>query len=189
MSEWKSFKHATPTEGKFYDITNDDPYNEGICNVLHNMKYLEGSLREKTAVFVTENFDKYEVGYKHSDWWFKEIKSELVDTFLGIKKDREELEKVMTPDPVYKPRHYKTDVGFECIDMIRLTLTKEQFKGFLLGNAMKYIWRHKLKGKSEEDLQKAKWYLDYYENFVGYDEENDKSYGKFVFLRECIGVF
>ena len=30
---------------------------------------------------------------------------------------------------------------------------------FNLGNAVKYIWRADLKGASEQDLQKAIWYI------------------------------
>ena len=31
---------------------------------------------------------------------------------------------------------------------------------FNLGNAIKYIWRADLKGKSETDLEKAIWYIN-----------------------------
>ena len=51
------------------------------------------------------------------------------------------------------PSHYKSHPsGVECIDIA------EHF-GYRLGNAIKYIWRHKDKG-GIEDLKKARWYLD-----------------------------
>ena len=60
------------------------------------------------------------------------------------------------PDPI-NPDHYK-HLPKEVIDIIQFTLTPEQFKGYLLGNAMKYRLRAGLKGDAAEDLAKARWY-------------------------------
>jgi len=38
-------------------------------------------------------------------------------------------------------------------------LSPEEFIGYLRGNAFKYMWRFRNKGKAHEDLQKAQWYL------------------------------
>ena len=43
--------------------------------------------------------------------------------------------------------------GIECIE-----ITKHE--NFLVGNAIKYIMRHRYKGKPIEDLEKAVWYLN-----------------------------
>lgn len=52
------------------------------------------------------------------------------------------------------PDHYKSHPsGVECIQIT-------EHMDFLLGNAMKYIWRAGLKGDEVEDLKKAKWYLE-----------------------------
>lgn len=61
-------------------------------------------------------------------------------------------------DMVNQPPHY-TAGGVECIDAIRAALTPEEFRGFCKGNAIKYVWREKLKG-GNEDLKKAGWYLN-----------------------------
>lgn len=63
------------------------------------------------------------------------------------------------PDNVNHPSHY-TQGGIECIDAIRASMTAEEFAGFLKGNAMKYLWRYRHKGKAAEDLKKARWYID-----------------------------
>ena len=64
---------------------------------------------------------------------------------------KKDVEKV---DMVNNPPHYKVG-GIESIDVI------EAFGlGFNLGNTIKYILRHKLKGNPLQDLQKARWYLD-----------------------------
>lgn len=58
----------------------------------------------------------------------------------------------MQDDVVNHPKHYTAHPsGVECIQIT-------EHMGFLLGNAMKYIWRADLKN-GVEDLQKAVWYL------------------------------
>jgi len=66
---------------------------------------------------------------------------------------------VHTMDNVNHPSHYTSGCGFECIDMMKMILSDDEFEGFCIGNAIKYIWRHKDKGGTE-DLLKAKWYLE-----------------------------
>lgn len=64
-------------------------------------------------------------------------------------------------DMVNSPSHYKHNRhGIECIDAIRAALTDEEFRGYVKGNAIKYIWREKYKGHSKQDAEKARWYLD-----------------------------
>lgn len=58
------------------------------------------------------------------------------------------------PDYVNSPPHY-TEGNIECFDAIESSMTKEAFKGFLKGNAIKYIWRYEKKGKPKEDLEKS----------------------------------
>jgi len=61
-------------------------------------------------------------------------------------------------DKVNNPPHYNTH-GIECIQAIQASMSKEEFKGYLKGNVLKYIWRYTYKGKPLEDLKKAEWYL------------------------------
>ena len=57
-------------------------------------------------------------------------------------------------DPVNHPAHYtQHPSGIECIQIT-------EHMGFLLGNAMKYIWRADLKEDGIEDLKKARWYIE-----------------------------
>lgn len=62
-------------------------------------------------------------------------------------------------DPVDHPRHYDKN-GVECIDWIRMCLTPEEFRGYLKGNSLKYLWRNEHKGDPVQDLGKAGWYVD-----------------------------
>ena len=60
-------------------------------------------------------------------------------------------------DNVNRPEHYNNG-GMECIDAIRGMLTHNEYIGYLRGNALKYNWRCRYKGKPIEDLRKARWY-------------------------------
>jgi hypothetical protein len=56
-------------------------------------------------------------------------------------------------DNVNHPAHYtQHKSGIECIQVT-------EYMNFLLGNAMKYIWRADLKN-GVEDLKKAIWYIN-----------------------------
>ena len=61
-------------------------------------------------------------------------------------------------DPVNSPLHYNSG-GIECIDAIKASMTRSEFCGYLKGNTLKYLWRYMYKGKPQEDLAKAQWYL------------------------------
>ena len=60
------------------------------------------------------------------------------------------------PEAVHHPNHYHKDSGIEVIDAIDAWNLD-----FCLGNAVKYIPRssHKDEDKTQQDLQKAVWYI------------------------------
>jgi len=60
---------------------------------------------------------------------------------------------------VNSPAHY-THGGKETIDLIRESLTEEEFSGYLKGNILKYVCRYKHKGMPLKDLMKCQWYLE-----------------------------
>lgn len=60
----------------------------------------------------------------------------------------------MPTDTIDRPAHYRPGT-YEAINVIEAWEL-----GFCLGNAVKYIARHTLKGSAVEDLKKAKWYLE-----------------------------
>ncbi len=65
------------------------------------------------------------------------------------------------------PAHYVLEDGSDSMDLIAKILGREQFKGFLRGNALKYLIRYELKG-GIADLNKA---LDYIERLVDLEED------------------
>lgn len=62
-------------------------------------------------------------------------------------------------DPVEHPVHY-TSGEIECITAIEASMSPEEFRGFLKGTAMKYMWRYDKKGKAKQDLEKSRWYIN-----------------------------
>ena len=60
-------------------------------------------------------------------------------------------------DPVNHPEHY-TSGNIECLDAIKSALG-ENYKYYVQGNLIKYIWRFNHKN-GLQDLQKAQFYLN-----------------------------
>jgi len=67
-------------------------------------------------------------------------------------------------DNVNHPSHYK-GAGIECIEAIEAQMTPNEYRGYLKGNVLKYIWREHQKG-GYESLLKAQWYLN---RLIDYD--------------------
>ena len=66
--------------------------------------------------------------------------------------------KTSAEDEVNHPSHY-TQGAVECIDALEASMTPEEFRGYLKGCQMKYMWRYRMKG-GLKDLKKSRWYLD-----------------------------
>ena len=66
----------------------------------------------------------------------------------------------MDTSDITHPKHYNTGV-IETIELIKSSMPIDAYKGYLMGNILKYICRHKHKNPSEpwKDLKKAEWYL------------------------------
>lgn len=93
---------------------------------------------------------------------YVEMTQEELDEYIFAEEEEED-------DVVNNPSHYNTG-NIECIDAIEESMSNVGFKGYLKGNAMKYLWRYAYKGKQVEDLEKAGWYLSRLTDMV--TEEN-----------------
>jgi len=80
---------------------------------------------------------------------FQRVVNESLERLLDSYENNESV--------VEHPSHYRSDSGFEAIDVIEAWNL-----GFNLGNTLKYISRAGLKNKNREieDLEKAQWYLN-----------------------------
>ena len=65
-------------------------------------------------------------------------------------------------DNVRNPKHYQIIEGMESIDMIAASMTEEMFKGFCLGNILKYRIRAGKKDTLQQDIDKANYYEELY---------------------------
>ena len=80
---------------------------------------------------------------------FQRVVNESLERLLDSYENNESV--------IEHPSHYRSDSGFEAIDVIEAWNL-----GFNLGNTLKYISRAGLKDKNHEieDLEKAQWYLN-----------------------------
>lgn len=81
---------------------------------------------------------------------------------------------------ISKPEHYNHG-NYEVLDIIKdqlVVMPISPWEGYLLGNIIKYLLRFPYKGKSEQDLGKAKYYLscliNEYDLKAGYSDEDIK---------------
>jgi len=87
------------------------------------------------------------------------VKKSLGKAFVSVKLEpKEHKNKKKEEDVVNSPAHYNM-LDIEAIDLIEMSMTSDEFQGYLKGNAMKYIIRYKHKGKPKQDIAKGLWYL------------------------------
>ena len=66
-------------------------------------------------------------------------------------------------EQVKHPSHYQLLENVEVIEVIASAMTQEQFKGFCMGNILKYRLRAGNKDTLEQDIAKADFYRVLYD--------------------------
>ena len=94
-----------------------------------------------------------------SDW--EDNPNAIAKNYEIIFANKSEKKEEKAEDMVNHPSHY-TSGGVECIDAITSALSsyKDSVDSWLVGQVIKYLWRAPLKGKYEEDIKKAQFYLN-----------------------------
>lgn len=73
-------------------------------------------------------------------------------------------------DDVRRPTHYQVFPDVESIEIIARSMTQAEFKGFCMGNVLKYRLRAGKKSElatMEKDLKKADFYKELFEQYKG----------------------
>jgi hypothetical protein len=94
--------------------------------------------------------------------WEKYIKEEYTDAENELVKEtekRESAEKKANDRQVGETQHYKK-LSIQPWDAMEEWLSPDEFRGFLIGNSLKYLARAGKKGPYREDIQKAHHYLE-----------------------------
>ena len=114
------------------------------------------------------NFNGYEIIMEKNEF--------IVKTELGAEwrsKDGEtwvktKFEKIIPPkagsntkkEEVNHPERYGGDTTYECVKVLEAWMNPEEYKGFLKGNAIKYLCRAGKKDEIIQELKKADWYIN-----------------------------
>lgn len=125
----------------------DSPYGWGMIENRDNVMHLPQSLIDD---YIDEEDYKF--------WWSPAAFLEHVVT-----ADKEE-ESILSSDEKYHDKHYSACVVEPIIAMQHI-LTAEQFKGFLMGNAIKYRLRAGYKDDAKADIEKALRYEQWLKEF------------------------
>ena len=72
---------------------------------------------------------------------------------------------VVKEDNVNHPKHFADSCSLECIEAMEISFGLKELIQYCKIAAFKYIWRYKAKN-GKEDLEKAKWYLEYIDKRV-----------------------
>lgn len=88
-------------------------------------------------------------------------------------------------DNVTHPVHYAESCSLECIQAMQLAYGTEAVYNFCKCNAFKYMWRYKNKN-GEEDLKKARWYINYASNLAATNEEVNLLSDMMDIMKQCL---
>jgi hypothetical protein len=76
-----------------------------------------------------------------------------------MQNERPNKKENLMSDPI-NPNHYKKG-EIEAIDAIKSALTEDEWRGFLKGTAIAYLWRLGHKDAVEQDASKTLWYVSW----------------------------
>jgi len=99
-------------------------------------------------------------GFAFTPWDGEKAREFFAALDAGYERERKDrvLREILDENDPINPPHYRQG-NVEAIDAICDALGDEQFKGYLRGNALKYLWRCELKGDPVENAKKAEWYV------------------------------
>lgn len=109
---------------------------------------------EEEHPWYVDNFEKVAVEEKQTCWACIEKDDRLPHTCKETKSD----------DVVKAPKHYQFFPDVEAIEIIASSLSVEGFRGYCIGNRLKYRLRAGNKDKLEQDIAKSDFYIELFNN-------------------------
>ena len=126
---------------------------------------VEDPERRQMGWSTSDHFPKGKSEYKYLDG---ATDKEWIEYQRANKKEYKTPKEIaMGNDAVNHPKHY-TSRTMEAIDIIEMIIATEKNPkvAYNLSNVLKYLLRFREKGKSVEDLNKARWYFNRMINHV-----------------------
>ena len=150
-------KESMKPRAKYSFGVNSDAMEPDAVNVPDNAQYFQ---ENPYAVMTPEEIDV--VLKKTTDPVMKSVLNQIDKIYKAHKNDEkiDHMEPDAQFDKIAKPRHYNLG-KVECIDAIESALIGYTgFTAYCVGNCIKYLHRSPHKGTQDDDMAKAKWYLD-----------------------------
>ena len=88
---------------------------------------------------------------------------------MELEEREKDMEEIKVNDKVNHPSHYEGHTSIDCIDNMRLIFGNQRVAEYCMLNAYKYLSRHEYKN-GLEDLKKAEWYLNKFDELVTWCE-------------------
>lgn len=124
--------------------------------------FLKGKVLE--IVSVVDNL--YTLKYKDSTFLAPR------DEFLIHYNEEEEIEEDSKAEQVHSPKHYNVLEDIEAIQIIAGSMSQDMFKGYCLGNILKYRLRCGAKDDVNQELAKADKYKELFAKYKHLCKEN-----------------
>lgn len=124
------------------------------CDTVCEVNHTEGA-----NIFLVEDCDSPMT--KFADSYFELVKAEPVKQPLLIAPYNEHSE----PEMVHSPKHYSIWEGVEALQLMAMSMTDAEWRGYCVGNRMKYRLRAGLKGDVKEDLAKADKHIEVFHKY------------------------
>lgn len=158
---------ANTVEAEHFRVINEIIYNRNLCKWLNRNKFEESmSILEQAVKDFIQEYEECLEGQPICPECFTDIENCTCQDEVAMGKDGKlNTGAAAGSDVVNNPNHYQLFPETEAIVVIAKSLTDEEFRGYCLGNSLKYRLRAGKKGSAEEDLAKADKYVELYNKY------------------------
>lgn len=126
-----------------------------IRQILHGeLDILIDEAAKLNTLFGTDVFGLSKGDFVYDEKGFIHMANSVTD---AISKNLSHAEAVSDVD---HPARYGGDTEYECIKVLKAWLNADEYRGFLKGNAIKYLCRLGKKDEPAKEIEKAVWYLN-----------------------------